>query len=192
MRTTSRTLQDSQYTDPSVVFYIPGVLTQRGEEPPVLAALVPLVEGLLDSLLCVLPLADLLESVRGHGVLEALELESVTSGHKVVVVDDLDEGLDLRALGLAGLGHALGDVGRVALDAGDNGVGEGVSLGAVVDGHEEDDLLAGVASTGDDGLFGGQYSIFGDFSGLSQVDSYHTASLEDYKIVSMCNVARVQ
>lgn len=140
-----------------------GVLTQRGEEPPVLAALVPLVESLLDSLLCVLPLADLLESVGGDGVLEALKLKGVTSGHEVVVVDDLDEGLDLGALGLAGLGHALGDVGRVALDAGDDGVGEGVSLGAVVDGHEEDDLLAGVASTGDDGLFLAVSMGFRDF-----------------------------
>lgn len=129
-----------------------GVLTERGEEPPVLAALVSLVEGLLDGLLGLLPLADLLESVGGDGVLEALKLEGVTGGHKVVVVDDLDERLDLAALGLAGLGHALGDSGRVTLDAGDNGVGEGVALGAVVDGHEEDDLLAGVASTGDDGL----------------------------------------
>lgn len=71
----------------------------------------------------------------------------------MVVVDDLDERLDLAALGLAGLGHAAGDVQRVALDAGDDGVGEGVDFAAVVDGHEEDDLLAGVAAAGDDGLW---------------------------------------
>lgn len=169
-----------------------GVLTQRGEEPPVLAALVPLVEGLLDSLLGLLPLADLLESVRGDGVLEALKLEGVTGGHEVVVVDDLDEGLDLGALGLAGLGHALGDGARVALDAGDDGVGEGVALGTVVDGHEEDDLLAGVASTGDDGLSGIVSIVFSRISRLSQVHSYHTASLKDYSTVSMILVARMQ
>lgn len=151
LRATTRNLCDCQYAT-SFASNLSGVLTERGEEPPVLAALVSLVEGLLDGLLGLLPLADLLESVGGDGVLEALKLEGVTGGHKVVVVDDLDERLDLAALGLAGLGHALGDGGRVTLDAGDNGVGEGVALGAVVDGHEEDDLLAGVTSTGDNGL----------------------------------------
>ena len=155
LRATTRNLHGRQYT---VLAFVPlslsGVLTERGEEPPVLAALVSLVEGLLDGLLGLLPLADLLESVGGDGVLEALKLEGVTGGHEVVVVDDLDEGLDLAALGGAGLGHALGDGARVALDAGDDGVGEGVALGTVVDGHEEDNLLASVASTGDDGLSG--------------------------------------
>lgn len=192
LRATTRNLYGSQYTTFPSMSTLSGVLTERGEEPPVLAALVPLVEGLLDSLLCVLPLADLLESVRGHGVLETLKLESVTGGHEVVVVDDLDEGLDLAALGLAGLGHALGDVRRVALDAGDNGVGERVGLGAVVDGHEEDDLLAGVASTGDDGLSVRVSICLSRFRGLSQGHSYHTASLEDYEIVSNCIVARIR
>jgi hypothetical protein len=127
LRATSRNLYGSQYAVYSCPIFW-GVLTESSEEPPVLAALVPLVEGLLDDLLGLLPLADLLESVGGDGVLEALKLEGVTGGHKVVVVDDLNERLDLAALGLAGLGHALGDGGRVTLDAGDNGVGEGVAL----------------------------------------------------------------
>ncbi len=58
----------------------------------------------------------------------------------MVVVDDLDERLDLGALLLAGLGHAAGDLGRVALDAGNDGVAEGVRLVAVVDGLDDDDL----------------------------------------------------
>jgi hypothetical protein len=58
----------------------------------------------------------------------------------VVVVDDLDEGLDLGSLLLASLGHAAGDLGRVALNAGDDGVAEGVRLVAVVDGLDDDDL----------------------------------------------------
>lgn len=114
--------------------------TQRGEEPSVLAASVTLLENLLDRLLGVLALADLLEGVAGDGTLETLELERVTGGHQVVVVDDLDEGLDLGALLLAGLGHAAGDLGGVALDAGDDGVAEGVRLVAVVDGLDDDDL----------------------------------------------------
>lgn len=114
--------------------------TQRGEEPAVLARGVTLLQGLLDSLLGVLALGDLLESVGGDGALEALKLEGVAGGHQVVVVDDLDEGLDLGALLLTGLGHAAGDLGGVALDAGDDSVAEGVGLVAVVNGLDDDDL----------------------------------------------------
>lgn len=114
--------------------------TQRGEEPTVLAASVALLEDLLDGLLGILTLGNLLEGVGGDGALEALELEGVAGGHQVVVVDDLDERLDLGALVLAGLGHAAGDLGGVALDTGNHGVAEGVRLVAVVNGLDDDDL----------------------------------------------------
>ena len=91
--------------------------TQRGEEPPVLAARVALLQHLLDRLLGILTLADLLECVGRDDALETLELEGVAGGHQVVVVDDLDEGLDLAALLLPGLGHATGDLAGVPLDA---------------------------------------------------------------------------
>lgn len=58
----------------------------------------------------------------------------------MVVVDNLDEGLDLVALLLTGLRHAAGDLGRVALNAGNQGVAERVRLVAVVDGLDDDDL----------------------------------------------------
>lgn len=58
----------------------------------------------------------------------------------MVVVDDLDEGLDLGALLLAGLRHAAGDLGRVTLDTGNDGVAVGVSLVTRVDGLDDDDL----------------------------------------------------
>lgn len=73
---------------------------ERSEEPPVLAALVPLLQCLLHSLLSVLPLRNLLECVIGDDALETLKLQRVTSGHQVVVVDGLDKGLDFAALGL--------------------------------------------------------------------------------------------
>lgn len=125
--------------------------TERSEEPLVLAGVVTLLKGLLDVLLGVLALRDLLEGVVGDGTLETLELESVAGGHDVVVVDDLDERLDLGALGNAGLSHAAGDGLGVALNAGNEGVREGVGLGALVDRLDDDDLLACVAATGDDG-----------------------------------------
>ena len=113
---------------------------QRSEEPPVLAADVPLLECLLDRLLGLLTLRNLLKGVVGHDALEALELECVTSGHDVVVVDDLDERLDLVALGLALLAHASRHGERVALDTGDKCVREGVGLAAVVLGLDDHNL----------------------------------------------------
>jgi hypothetical protein len=59
----------------------------------------------------------------------------------VVIVDNLDEGLELGSLLLARLGHASGDLGGVALDAGNDGVAEGVRHVAIVDGLDDDDLL---------------------------------------------------
>lgn len=117
-----------------------GKHTERGEEPSVLAAGVSVLEHLLDSLLGVLALRHLLEGVVGDGALEALELQGVASGHQVVVVDDLDEGLDLGSLLLASLGHAAGDLGGVALNTGDQGVAEGMRLVAVVNGLDDDNL----------------------------------------------------
>lgn len=114
--------------------------TQRSEKPPVLAARVALLQHLLDSLLGLLTLADLLEGLSRDDGLETLELEGVAGGHQVVVVDDLDEGLDLAALLLAGLGHAAGDLARVPLDARNEGVAVGVRLVAGVDGLDDDDL----------------------------------------------------
>jgi len=117
--------------------------TQRGEEPAVLAACVALLQHLLDSLLGVLTLADLLERLARDDTLETLELERVAGGHQVVIVDNLDEGLDLGALLLAGLAHAAGDLAGVALDACYEGVAVGVCLAAGIDGLDDDDLEEG-------------------------------------------------
>lgn len=58
----------------------------------------------------------------------------------MVVVDDLDERLDAAAL-LDLLGaHATSHLGGVALDTGDEGIGEGVGLGAGVLRLDDDDL----------------------------------------------------
>jgi hypothetical protein len=59
------------------------------EEPLVLAALVPVLEQLLDCLFRVFTLRHLLEGVAPDGALQALELERVSCGEEVGVVDDL-------------------------------------------------------------------------------------------------------
>lgn len=130
-----------------------GVHTERGEEPPVLSAHVALLQSLLDRLLSLLALGDLGESLVGDDALEAFELERVACWHQVVVVDNLDEGLDLAALGLSGLAHAAGDLLWVSLDSGDESVREGVLLAAIVLGLDNDNLLSGVTTARDDGLF---------------------------------------
>jgi hypothetical protein len=106
--------------------------TQWGEEPAVLARGVSLLQSLLDGLLGVLTLGNLLEGIGGDNTLQALQLKSVSGWHQVVVVDDLDERLDLAALGLAGLGHTAGDLGWVTLDTGNQGVWVWVRLVASV------------------------------------------------------------
>lgn len=150
--------------------------TKRGEEPSVLSRCVPLLQCLLDSLLRVLSLRHLLESIRSHNTLQSLQLECVSCWHQVVVVDDLDEWLDLGSLLLTGLRHATGDLRWVTLDTGDQCVRVWVALGSRVLGLDQDDLqrfasallpsispyarnphggriylLAGISSPGDDG-----------------------------------------
>lgn len=114
--------------------------TQRSEEPAVLAAGVAVLQSLLDGLLGLLTLGDLLEGVGGDGTLETLKLERVTGGHQVVEVDDLDERLDAAALLDHLLTHAAGDLAGVALDTGNDGVGERVRLGASLVRLDNDDL----------------------------------------------------
>jgi hypothetical protein len=105
---------------------------RTGEKPLVLSARVLFLKGLFHSLLGLLPLRGLFKGVVGDDTLQALHLQGVTSGHEVVVVDDLDERLDLGALGHLGLAHAASDLGGVAVDPGDQSMAEGVSLAAVV------------------------------------------------------------
>lgn len=114
--------------------------TQRSEEPSVLAAGVSLLQSLLDGLLGVLALRNLLEGVVGHDTLQSLELKRVTGGHQVVVVDGLDEGLDAAALLLLLHTHAAGHLLGVALDTGNERIGEGVRLGAIVLRLDDDNL----------------------------------------------------
>lgn len=70
--------------------------------------MVPLLESLLDGLLGLLPLGRLLERLRGNGTLERLELEHVSGGEEVGVVDDLDERLNLGSTSNSLLAHVLG------------------------------------------------------------------------------------
>jgi len=133
--------------------------TKRSEEPSVLSRRVSLLQSLLHSLLRVLPLRNLLESIRSNNTLQSLQLECVSCWHQVVVVDDLDEWLDLGSLGLTGLGHAAGDLLGVALNTGDQGVRVWVRLGSRVLWLDQYNLLASISAAGDDG---------------------NTANLEDY------------
>lgn len=67
----------------------------------------------------------------------------------MVVVDDLDERLHPGSLGNALLTHALCDLQWVALDTGDNSMGERLLLCALVKVLDDHSLLTGVASLKD-------------------------------------------
>ena len=58
--------------------------------------------------------------------------ENLPSGHHVVVVDDLNERLDLGALGDLLLTHGLGDLERSAFDTSDNSITVGSVFGTFV------------------------------------------------------------
>jgi len=73
--------------------------SERSEEPLVLSRDVSLLECRLDGLLGFFALRRLLESIGRDDTLERFEFESISCGHQVVVVDDLDERLDLVSLG---------------------------------------------------------------------------------------------
>lgn len=106
-------------------------------------------ESLLDGLLGFLARFGFLKGFGRDGQLERFDVQGVSGGHQVVVVDDLDEGLDLGSLGgLLGT-HVLGDLEGGLVDTDDDGVGEGVGLSPFVVGLDDDDLLTGVSATGD-------------------------------------------
>ena len=71
------------------------------------------------------------------------------------VVDGLDEGLDLAPARDALGAHALVDLERVALNAGNDGVGVRALLGAVVVLLDDDNLLTGLATSKNDGDLSG-------------------------------------
>lgn len=62
----------------------------------------------------------------------------------------LDEGLDLAPGGQLLLSHALGHFSRVALDSGNDGVGEWVFWGALIQLLDDDNLFAGLTALEDD------------------------------------------
>lgn len=132
------------------------------EEPLVLTSLVLLLQSLLDRLLGLLSLRGLIEALSGDGGLEGLNVQRVSCGHQVVVVDQLDEGLDLGSLcDLLG-GHALGHLQGCALNTHHHGVGEGVLLGTIIMGLDDDDLLTCETTADDDS----------DFTGLDELGHY--------------------
>lgn len=68
----------------------------------------------------------------------------------MVVVDDLDEGLDTSAGQDLAAGHGLGNSAGAAVDTNNDGVGEGASLGGVLDGLDDDSLATSVLTLGED------------------------------------------
>lgn len=97
-------------------FFTRSLEVKLGEEPLVLTSLMLLLKGLLNGLLGLLTLRRLLESLSANNVLQSVQLKSVTSGHDVIEVDNLDKGLDLGSLSNLLSAVSLGDLQGVSLD----------------------------------------------------------------------------
>lgn len=121
------------------------------EEPLVVASLVLLLENLANSLLGVLTLRGLIESLLRDRGLEAIVVEVVTGRHNVAVVHTLNERLDLSAAGNLLFGVLASDLLGVSLDANNESVTVRVSLGSLVERLDDNDLLTGLTTPSNDG-----------------------------------------
>lgn len=112
-----------------------------------------LLKDLLNLLLSVDTSAGVVESLRTDEILKTLLLKGVACGHEVGVVDTLDERLDSGTLGDLLVAVLTVDLLGVTLNTNHKGMAVGVSLGALVESFDNDDLFTGLATTGDDGDF---------------------------------------
>jgi hypothetical protein len=114
--------------------------------------LVPVLESLLDvaeSGLLGLTLLRV-KGVLGDSLAEGLRnVEGVASGHDVVQVDELGEGLDAHALLLLLVTHGLGDLPGGPLNTDNEGVGELAVTSALIEGLDDDGLAASEAAAED-------------------------------------------
>ena len=105
--------------------------TELLEEPLVLTALVLLFQNLLNLLASLLLLLGILQQISGNLTLKGLHIKGVTSGHQVLVVDHLHEGLDANTTGNLLGTHGLGDGQRGTLNTEDESTGKLLTRGLV-------------------------------------------------------------
>jgi len=74
------------------------------------------------------------------GVSREIDVESVTGGHQVSVVDKLKEGLDVRSGGDSLKSHLLVHSEGLSVDSSNECVSEGASLAALVESLDDDGL----------------------------------------------------
>merc|ERR1712201_51068 len=119
------------------------------EKPFVLAGLVSFLERSLEGSLAFSLSGGVLNSLLINNRFVNCDIDGVSSGHKVVVVDDLHKRLNFGALGHLLLAHGLGDLARVAVDSRHEGVSVTTVLGSVVLLFDDDGLASGVPSSED-------------------------------------------
>lgn len=76
--------------------------------------------------------------------------DSVASGHDVIVVDVLDEGLNARSLQDLLLSHRLRDLERCTVNSGHERVSELVLLSRIIERLDDDRLATGITACEDD------------------------------------------
>ncbi len=118
------------------------------EEPSILSRVVTFLKQLLDGTLGTNLLGRVLHDIRSNNSLQ-LNIQIVTGGHHVIVVDSLDKGLDAAALRNALSAHGLGDLEWVTLDTSDNGVGIRAGRGTFIVVLDNDGLFTGILALED-------------------------------------------
>jgi len=121
----------------NLTHWVSGLEPELGEEPPIFASLKPLLEPCLGLLSGSDLLVTRLKSIRGNDVLQ-IDIEGISSGHDVVIVDELDEALNPGFLGLLFGGVFANDLLRVLGYAGDEAVAVWTVPCAVVEGTDDD------------------------------------------------------
>lgn len=122
-------------SDGSIYFSLCHLEAQFLEEPLVLSTLVLFLQNLLQLLLGSLLCSSIGQGLQGAAFLchrSIGQLKSVPCRHKVVVVDELQEGLHDGTAGDLTIGHGAGHFFGDALDADDQGVSERFALFSII------------------------------------------------------------
>merc|ERR1712019_294058 len=113
--------------------------SQLLEKPLILTSLISFFKNLLDMSSGSLLLSGILQLFLVNNILVQLNINRVSGGEHVVVVDNLDESLHLVSLGDLLLAHRFGDSSRISFDTGDQGVAvESTVVGTFVGFFDDD------------------------------------------------------
>merc|ERR1712019_240221 len=125
--------------------------SQLLEKPLILTSLISFFKNLLDVSFGSLLLSSILQLFLVNNILVQLNINRVSGGEHVIVVDNFDKSLHLVSLGDLFLAHRFGDSSGISFDTGDQGVAVKSVVGSTFVGFFDDDgFSASLSASGDD------------------------------------------